>query len=71
VTRLSTVEDIRSNATAKLRKIPKETSAGASDSGRNVGTIAYVLRGPSLKVVKLALPYGPPLQCSGTSLGTF
>ena len=33
-TRFATMEDIKSNATAELRKIPKKSSAGASNNGR-------------------------------------
>jgi hypothetical protein len=44
----ATVDDIKSNATAELRKIPKETFAGDRMDGASV----CARKGHSLKVIK-------------------
>jgi hypothetical protein len=43
--RFATVEDIKSNATVELRKIPKEASAGASSNGRLDEARMYARKG--------------------------
>ena len=48
--RFASMEDIKSNATAELRNIPKKPSAFASNNGRIDGASVYVLNGPTLKV---------------------
>jgi hypothetical protein len=50
-TRFETVEDMKSNSTAELRKIPKP-SAGASNIGLIDGASTYVLKSSTLKVIK-------------------
>jgi hypothetical protein len=57
-TRFATVEDIKSNAMARLRRIPKESSIGASNNGRINGARERErewgggCKGPTLKVIR-------------------
>ena len=51
-TRFATMEDIKSNATAELRKILKKPSASASNIGRIDGASVCVRKGPTLKVIR-------------------
>jgi hypothetical protein len=58
-------------------KFQQKTSAGASNSSRiGVASVcvpvrACVRKGPTLKVIRLALPCGLPLQCRNSIPGTF
>jgi len=51
-TRFTTMEDIKSNATAELQKIQKKPSAIASNNGRIDGASVCVHKGPTLKVIR-------------------
>ena len=51
-THFSNMQDIKSNSTAELRKIPKKLSAGASNIDRIDGASMGVRKGPTLKVIR-------------------
>jgi len=51
-TRFPTMEDIKSNAMAKLQKIPKKPSNGASNNGRIKGAIVCARKDPTLRMIR-------------------
>jgi len=52
-------------------RFQKKPSAGASNDGRIDGGSVCVRKGPTLKVIRYALPYVLLLQCYTTFPGTF
>jgi hypothetical protein len=46
------MEDMKSNATAELRKIQKKPSAGAPNNGRTDGASVFVRKCPTLKAIR-------------------
>jgi hypothetical protein len=69
-TRFATMEDIKSNAIAELRKILKEAFRRCFQQwqydGRGVCAQGFYFEG-----YKVTLPYILPLQCNTTVAGTF
>jgi hypothetical protein len=51
-TRFATMEDIKSNAMAELRKIPKKPSTAASNNSRIDGASVCARKDPTLKVIR-------------------
>ena len=70
-TRFATMED-KPNATAELRKIPKEAFCWCFQQWQDQWSKCVCARkGPTMKVIRQALSYVIPLQCYTTIPGTF
>ena len=66
-----TMEDIESNATAEIRKIPKEASRQCIQQWKDRWSkCVCVGKGLTLKVIRQAFSYVLPLQCYTTIPGT-
>jgi hypothetical protein len=71
-THFVTMEDIKSNATAELRQIPKEAFCRCSQQWQGRWSkCVYACKGPALKVIRYTSPYVLPLQCNTTIPGIF
>jgi hypothetical protein len=60
-TRFATMEDIKSNVTAELRKIPKEAWAVLKVNGSGCDVMAS--GHPTIPLPPLSLTYYPPRDC--------